>query len=115
MITQFIHCHLVLEEIGELFHILNYAVDFAGAEDNHDKATISFNRHGKLLSDIGLIEAVDKACAPSTRMTYFGVLFDTENMAIYVDDDKTVELKSELANCRCKTVAKKRELQSILG
>ena len=112
---SFIHSKLGLEKTNDLFNILNYADDFAGAEDNIDKATLSFNLLGNLLAEIGLIEAEDKACPPSKRMTYLGVLFDTDNMAIYVDEDKVTELKSELAKWGCKSVTRKRDLQSILG
>ena len=48
-------------------------------------------------------------------MTYLGVLFDTQDMKMYVDPEKVAELKVELAKWSKKLVAKKCELQSILG
>ena len=48
-------------------------------------------------------------------MTFLGVSFNTVDMCMHVDQDKIVELKSELIKWSRKTVAKKSELQSILG
>ena len=78
--VSFIHSYLGVELKGEFFNVLNYADDFAGAEHEFDTALLSFNTLGKLLVDLGLIEAVDKACPPSKIMTYLGVKFDTQNM-----------------------------------
>ena len=48
-------------------------------------------------------------------MVYLGVKFDTITMCMYVEDDKVCELRSLLFKWSRKTVAKKHELQSILG
>ena len=64
---------------------------------------------------IGLTESKSKASLPATTLTYLGVSFNTIEMCIHVDPDKLVELKSELHKWSKKTVAKKCELQSILG
>ena len=70
---------------------------------------------GELLSELGLIESISKAIAPTTSMVYLGVKFDTKTMCMYVDADKILEIKSELAKWIHKKVACKSELQSILG
>ena len=113
--VSFIHAHLGAELTSELFIILNYADDFAGAESELSRAQLSFETLGTLLSDIGLIESKAKACPPATSMTYLGVLFDTQSMCMYVDPDKVTELKLELIKWARKTVARKSDLQSILG
>ena len=100
---------------GFMFYVLNYADDFAGAEATFERAELSFTTLGTLLSDIGLTESLSKACSPATTMTYLGVSFNSMDMCLHVDSDKVVELKSELINWARKTVAKKCELQSILG
>ena len=107
--------HLGLEKTGLLFNVLNYADDFAGAESSVARAELSFVTLGELLSDIGLNESRSKATPPATSMTYLGVGFNTIDMCLHVDKDKIVELKFELTNWARKTVAKKCELQSILG
>ena len=113
--VSFIHAKLGFELTNQLFNILNYADDFAGAEAELSRAQLSFDTLGQLLFDIGLDESKSKATPPSTEMTYLGVCFDTVNMCMRVDRDKVTELKSELLKWSRKTVAKKQELQSILG
>ena len=112
---SFIHAALGIDIKGSPFNILNYADDFAGAEASLDIATTSYNVLGQLLSELGIIESIKKACPPDTTMVYLGVKFDTINMAMYVDDEKIAELKLVLSLWCRKTVAKKQELQSILG
>ena len=113
--VSFIHSHLGLELDNDPFSILNYADDFAGAEQSLSRADLSFQTLGKLLNELGLFESLDKACPPSTTMTYLGIHFNTIDMCLHVDPEKLVELKSELSKWVRKTVAKKVELQSILG
>ena len=113
--VSYIHSNLGLDKTDKPFNILNYADDFAGAEAEMSRAQLSFDTLGQLLSDIGLTESKSKACPPTTTMTYLGVKFDTVDMCMHVDEDKVAELKTELAKWSRKTVAKKHELQSILG
>ena len=113
--VTFIHARLGYEKTQQLWNILNYSDDFAGAETELDIAKLSFDTLGHLLSEIGLVESKSKACPPSPIMVYLGVKFDTVDMCMYVEDDKVAELKFELQKWSNKTVAKKFELQSILG
>ena len=113
--VAFILANIGLELTGLLYHCLNYADDFAGAEETFDRAQLSFSTLGDLLVDIGLTESKSKASPPATTMTYLGVSFNTIDMCLHVDPDKMIELKTELHKWSRKTVAKKCELQSILG
>ena len=113
--VAFIHSHMGLDLISLMFYVLNYADDFAGCELELSHAKLSFETLGQLLLDIGLTESKSKASSPSTIMTYLGVSFNTNDMCMHVDKDKIVELKHELSRWSRKTVAKKCELQSILG
>ena len=113
--VAYILARLGLELTGFLFFCLNYADDFAGAENTFARSELAYNTLGQLLSDIGLTESKSKATPPSTKMTYLGVSFNTVDMCMHVDADKVVELKSELIKWSRKTVARKCELQSILG
>ena len=70
---------------------------------------------GDLLSQIKLTESASKACPPSNVMTYLGVCFNTIDMCLYVDKEKLVEIKAEIKVWLKRSVAKKSELQSILG
>ena len=97
------------------FNILNYSDDFGGIEASFSRATLSFNVLGSLLSELGLSEASDKAVPPCQILTYLGIEFDTTTLEMRIDLTKCDELKSELNRWFRKTVAKKSELQSILG
>ena len=68
---------LVAKIIGREAHVLVYLDDFGGAE-LAGKALASFNYLGQVLKHCGLEEAPDKAVAPSTKMDWLGVCFDTE-------------------------------------
>ena len=62
--VSYIHSNLGFDTSNEAFNILNYADDFAGAEVNADRAQLSFDTLGSLLSELGLIESTSKACPP---------------------------------------------------
>ena len=76
---------------------------------------LSFETMGDLLAEIDLTEAVDKANPPSKIMTYLGVGFNTTRMCLFVDSEKLAEIKYLIEKWVRKTVAKKAEMQSILG
>ena len=73
-------CQSVTEIIakiaGKEAHVLVYLDDFGGAEQA-DRAFESYNHLGKVLEYCGLEEAPEKAVAPSTKMDWLGVSFDT--------------------------------------
>ena len=98
-----------------LLSTLNYSDDFASVEGTLDRATLSFNTMGSLLSELGLSESLDKAVSPCQVLTYLGIEFDTRKLEMRVNDSKCQELKFELQKWSKKTVATKSDLQSILG
>ena len=79
------------------------------------RAELSYATLGQLLFDIGLNESKSKASPPAQVMTYLGVSFNTIDMCMHVDSDKVIELKADISQWVRKTVAKKCEIQSILG
>ena len=97
------------------FNTLNYSDDFAGVQGSLERATLSFNTMGTLLSELGLTEAIDKAVSPCQVLTYLGIEFDTIALEMRINDDKCQELRFELEKWSKKTVATKSDLQSILG
>ena len=97
------------------YNSVNYSDDIAGCESDHDKATSSFQSLGSLMTALGLVESTAKACAPSTRMVFLGVHFDTDKMVMSVPGDKIQELRADLDQWVKKTTAVRRDLQSILG
>ena len=49
-----------------------------------------------LLSDLGLVENLKKACPPSTKQIVLGVLIDTENGTVSVPDGRMEEIDALL-------------------
>ena len=65
--------------------------DFGGAE-HADRAFESYNHLGKVLEYCGLEEAPEKAVAPSTKMDWLGVSFDTVEWSMSLKPSKLQEL-----------------------
>ena len=82
---------LVAKIVGEKAHILVYLDDFGGAEPA-GKATDSFVHLGKLLEYFGLEEALEKAVAPTTRMDWLGITFDTVEWTMALKQSKLQDL-----------------------
>ena len=97
------------------YNCVNYSDDLAGCETSNHKSVASFNSLGKLLNDLGLVESTEKACEPSTIMTYLGVQFDTVKLTMSVPGEKLQELRTDLELWVRRTTATRKELQSIIG
>ena len=103
-----------LGKYDEAYNALVYIDDFAGAEHG-ERAWEAFHDLGLLLEDLGVAESKKKALPPSTRMLFLGVEFDTLRMCMQVGEDKRIEVKSTIDIWYRRTVATKRELQSLQG
>lgn len=102
----------ILFKIG--ISVLNYLDDLASAEHKH-LAEFSYKTLKAILHKCGIEESQDKACPPSTRMTFVGVLFDTEKMTIEVTQERLLEIRALIKSWLCKEKASIREIQSLLG
>ena len=109
----------IFKDIGtlkfdEAYNAMVYMDDFAGAEIG-DRATSAFNDMGTLLAELGIVESDKKAHAPSTKMLFLGVEFDTVQMCMRVGEEKRCEVKATVSKWYRRTVATKEELQSLQG
>ena len=105
---------MVARIAGEKIFILVYLDDFGGAE-KADTAHDSFEYIGWLLDHFGLEEAPEKAVAPTTRMDWLGISFDTIEWTMALKPGKLQELLVWLPKLlRCKRV-KRVLLQKVLG
>ena len=111
-------CQSVTEMIakvaGERAFILVYLDDFGGAEQA-DKAVESFNHLGSMLEYFGLEEAPEKAVAPTTKMDWLGVSFDTAEWSMALKPEKLSELLLLLPSLMAYRRVKKIVLQKVLG
>ena len=105
---------MVARIAGEKVFILVYLDDFGGAE-KADAAQESFEYIGWLLEYFGLEEAPEKAVAPTTRMDWLGISFDTLEWTMALKPGKLQELLTWLPKLlKCKRV-KRVLLQKVLG
>ena len=105
---------MVARIAGEKVFILVYLDDFGGAE-KADAAQESFEYIGWLLDYFGLEEATEKAVAPTTRMDWLGISFDTLEWTMALKPGKLQELLTWLPKLlKCKRV-KRVLLQKVLG
>ena len=105
---------MVAKVAGEKAFILVYLDDFGGAEQA-GKAMDSFTHLGSLLEYFGLEEAPEKAVAPTTKMDWLGICFDTSEWTMALKPGKLQELLVLLPKLlACKRVKKVR-LQKVLG
>ena len=102
----------MMEQCG--YFVLNYLDDFAGAE-SPDQAEMVFNLLKKLLENCGFEESVEKACAPSTVMSFLGVEFNTVELTLSVTPERVNEILLLVQDWLDKPFATVKELQSLLG
>ena len=105
---------LVAYIASEKAHVLVYLDDFGGAE-LAARAEFSFQHLGKLISYFGLKEAQGKAVAPTTRMEWLGISFDTVEWTMALKPGKLQELLVWLPKLLKHRRVKKVLLQKVLG
>lgn len=88
--------------------------DMAGG-NKPGRAFEAFRALQNLLEDVGIKEAKDKACAPSTLMIFLGILFNTVLMIMEITPERLTEIKAELVRWASKEFATLRQVQSLVG
>jgi len=78
-------------------------------------ANADFLLMGSFLSDLGLVESLHKAHAPSVEMEFLRVLVNTVDMTLSITPSRLEELRSLLRVWRSKKSATRREIQSLVG
>ena len=94
--------------------ILIYQDDLAGAEVQ-EKADVAYSLLDRFCERTDISESKEKACAPSTKMIFVGVLFDTIKMTLEISPGRLVEIRTLVSEWLKKTHATRKELQSLLG
>ena len=105
---------IVAKVAGEKIFILVYLDDFGGAE-KAERAHESFSHIGWLLDHFGLEEAPEKAVAPTTKMDWLGIRFDTIEWTMALKPGKLQELLEWLPKLLRYKRVKKVLLQKVLG
>ena len=111
-------CQAVTEMVAKIVskegHCLVYLDDFGGAELK-DKALSVFHHLGKVLDYFGLKEAPEKAVAPTNKMDWLGIRFDTEEWTMALKPGKLKDLLVWLPQLLKRKRVRRVLLQKILG
>ena len=111
-------CQSVTEIIakiaGKKVFMLVYLDDFGGAE-KAENAQEAFKHIGELLEQFGLEEAPEKAVAPTTKMDWLGIRFDTIRWTMALKPGKLQELLVWLPKLLNHKRVKRVLLQKVLG
>ena len=105
---------MVAKVAGNEAFVLVYLDDFGGAELD-GKAFVAFEYLGRLLNYFGLEESLEKAVAPTTRMDWLGICFDSIEWTMALKPGKLQELLILLPKLLCYKRVKKVTLQKVLG
>ena len=77
--------------------------------------TEAFSFLGHLLKVLGVKESEDKSCAPSTEMSFLGILFNSVKMTMEVEPDRLHKLLLLLPTWLHKSHATRKEVESLIG
>ena len=88
---------------------------YGGAKSNEDQAWVAFRVLRATLEKLGLEEAAEKACPPSTKMEWLGITFDSVKQIISLDPRRIKEVLDLVATWEGKTQCTITELKSLLG
>ncbi len=94
---------------------IGYIDDLAGVDINRDRADRGYKRCGTLFTELGIVEAEKKCTPPATRMTWLGVVFDSENMTMRIPQNKIQEIHATVCQWENREKCSQSQLKSLLG
>ena len=102
----------IIERRG--YDLVAYLDDMVSAEvwskADHCYLTIRW-----VIKETGAEEAEAKAVGPTCQMLFLGVLFDTENLTLSVDEDRLVEIQDLVEEWMCKSHMSRKEVETVAG
>lgn len=114
-------CSRTTSAICYIHNLDNYASicfidDFFGVSPpSLEKATDGFKRLRCILGELGVKESIDKAVAPTTRMTWIGIDFDTIEMIMRVPESHINDTLTIILGWASRQSATRQQLQQLLG
>lgn len=88
--------------------------DFAGAE-HPGRALLAFSQLKRVLQECGLEESEKKACPPSTRMEFLGIVADSVSLTLEIPKDKMLDITRILEEWQVKDQVNVKGIQSLVG
>jgi hypothetical protein len=96
-------------------YLVHYIDDFMMLHASQAECTRLLDAVLALFARLGLPVAADKRVEPAQLMVFLGVLFDTINMTLSLEEKRMTALLAELASWRERTHASRKELQQLIG
>ena len=96
------------------YFLLNYVDDFVGAETKN-RIWQAYLALTTLLQELRVDTSKEKMVPPTMWLEFLGITFDSDTMTMEVSPQKMKEIIVELNSWLCKTVAKRREAESLIG
>jgi hypothetical protein len=101
--------------LGKQDKFIHYVDDFINVTKTEQLGQLGLTFICKTFERLGLPIAPDKLEKPKTRVSFLGIIIDTEQQTLSLDEIRLAEIKSMLIDWKAKTHASKIELQSIIG
>jgi hypothetical protein len=95
--------------------IVVYIDDFAGVASSEQQAAQHFAALQSMLRHLGLEEAAHKACPPRKRLTWLGLVFDSEAMSVSIPQAKLQEVQVLVKAWSTRSRATLHSLRELLG
>ena len=96
-------------------HMVHYVDDFMVLMHDSEKAKRCLAHVLAVFAELGIPVSMHKLEGPATLMVFLGILFDTVNMTIRLDDERLAAMHAELTLWNERTSASREELQSLIG
>ena len=96
------------------FDLVNFLDDFGGCE-KWDLASEAFLSLGDTLQQAGLSDAVEKRVPPCTRMLFLGILLNTIEFSLSIDEVRLQEIAGLVDRWLGKFKCSRHDLESLLG
>lgn len=102
----------IMGDIG--FEVKNFVDDFMGIE-LLDKVWDSFYTLRRLLKDLGVSEAEDKAVLPTYIVEFLGILFNLWMLTMEIPEDKVLDLLEDIGMWMRKSLTTRKQVERLLG
>ena len=102
--------HLYFFLLKNGYEAVNY-IDVFGSVETAEHAWSTFFHLSKVIADVGMQEAKDKACKPSTCMIFLGLEVNSVTLTVRIPDEKLKEIRAELKTGSTGKECKLKEVQ----
>lgn len=96
------------------YEVSNFVDDFMGLE-KLEEVWEAYSTLCRLLRDLGVSEAEDKAVPPTYIIEFLGILFNLLTMTMSIPEEKIMDIKEELALWSMRSLCSRKQLERLIG